>query len=119
MSIAYELINRTKKEKISFCHLAVSTKKEIAGNPVSGSIVSWYLLNNQGDDIQFVSDTYGDWPFSMGVCGDQEGYADQTEWLVTKLIDLGILEDNGIAYQDEDDLDNTYIRAINNVWLNK
>jgi len=51
MSIGYELINQTKKEKISFYHLPVNTKKEIAGNPVSASIVSWYILDNQGDEI--------------------------------------------------------------------
>ena len=119
MSTGYELINQSKKEKISFYHLPVSTKNEIAGNPVSASIVSWYILNNQGDEIQFVSDTHDDWPFSSGVRGDHENYADQTELLITKLISLGILQDNGISYQDEDDPENVYIRAISNVWLNQ
>ncbi len=119
MSTGYELINQTKKEKISFYHLPVSTINEISGNPVSASIVTWYMLNNQGDEIQFVSDTNNDWPFSSGIRGDQENYQDKTDSLITKLINMGILKDNGIAYQDEDDPKNVYIRAISNVWLNQ
>lgn len=119
MSIGYELINQTKKEKISFLHLPVSTRSEIVGNPVSASIISWYMLNNQGDNIQFVSDTHGDWPFLSGEQGDKRKYPDQTELLITKLISLGVLKDNGIAYQDEDDPENIYIREIIHIWLNQ
>ena len=118
MTIGYILINQPKKEKISFYHLPVNTKNEIVGNPVSASIVSWYMLNNQGDQIQFVSDTYNDWPFSSGVRSDQEKYPDQTNVLIDKLINLGILKDKGIDWQDEDDPENVYIREIINIWLN-
>lgn len=119
MSAGYELVNQTKKEKISFFHLPVSTRNEIVGNPVSASIVSWYMLNNQGDNIQFVSDTYEDWPFLSGQRGDQKKYPDQTESLISKLINLGVLKDNGIAYQDEDAPENIYIREISHIWLNQ
>lgn len=117
MGVGYQLINQTKKEKLSFYHLPVNTMREIAGNPVSASLVAWYLLENQGDEIQFVSDTYDDWPFISGSRGDHLKYPDQTERLINKLIDVGILEDNGSDFQDEDDSESIYIRAITNIWL--
>lgn len=36
----FVLINVTKKEKITYLHLPVSTKREIAGNPVSSAITT-------------------------------------------------------------------------------
>lgn len=117
MGISYILVNQTKKEKIDFTHLPVSTLKEIAGNPASSAIVAWYLANNQGDDIQFVSGTYDDWPFKSGKRNDDLNYPDKTEELIATLIDEGILKDVGIRYKDEDDPENIYIREIINVWL--
>ena len=66
MGVGYILVNQTKKQVIWFAKLPVNTMEEIAGNPASASIVTWYLFQNQGDAIQFVSDTYDEWPFSEG-----------------------------------------------------
>ena len=63
MGVEYILINETKKEQITFIHLNGSKKSELAGNAAQSAITTWYLLSNQGDQIQFVSDTYDDWPF--------------------------------------------------------
>lgn len=65
MGVGYELINVTKKERISFSHLPVSSMKEISGNPVSSAITTWYLIKNSGDKIGVVPDQYyeEDWPF--------------------------------------------------------
>lgn len=56
MSAGYELINITKKEKISFSHLPVNAMREITGNPVSSAITTWYLMKNSGDEIGSVPD---------------------------------------------------------------
>ena len=66
MGIEFELVNQTKKELISFCHLNGSKKRELAGGSAQSALVTWYLLQNQGDEIQFVSDSDSDWPFSEG-----------------------------------------------------
>jgi hypothetical protein len=40
MSIGYCLINKTKKEKITYFHLPADTAKELTGNPVTSAITS-------------------------------------------------------------------------------
>lgn len=64
MPVGHILVNYTKGEKIAFEHVSASSEYEIAGNPATTAIVSWYLLQNAGDSFAFVSDTYDDWPFS-------------------------------------------------------
>jgi len=116
MGIEYTLVNQTKKECVSFTHLNGSKMLELAGNSAQSAIVTWYLLNNQGDDIQFVSDTYDDWPFQSGSKNDLFFYLDKTDDLINILIQKGILKDSGNLYVDEDQPDNVYIRDIVNVW---
>ena len=67
MGAEYILINETKKEMVSFAHLNGNKKRELAGNEAQSAMVTLYLLNNQGDQIQFVSDTHNDWPFKKEV----------------------------------------------------
>lgn len=118
MAVEYILVNETKKEWISFRHLNGSTMRELSGNPAQSAIVTWYLLNNPGDQIQFVSDTYDDWPFKTGNRDDICGYLDKTNDLVNTLIEKGILKDNGFTYIDEDEPESVYIRDIMNIWGN-
>ncbi len=117
MGEGYKLVNNTKKEKISFLHLPVNTKKEISGHPVSAALVSWYLVQNQGDSIQFVSDTYDDWPFESGSKDEMHQYKDVTDEIINDLTNVGILRDDGIAWQDEDEPESVYIRALKNIWI--
>lgn len=116
MGVEYILVNQTKKEQVSFAHLNGSKMRELAGNAAQSAIVTWYLLNNQGDEIQFVSDTYNDWPFKSGSRNEAFRYPDKTEELVKTLIENGILEDNGYLHQDEEDPSSIYTRDIKNVW---
>ncbi|WP_144394377.1 hypothetical protein [Pleionea sediminis] len=69
MGVEYILVNETKKEMVCFSHLNGSKMRELAGNAAQSAVVTWYLLNNRGDQIQFVSDTQDDWPFKTG-CRD-------------------------------------------------
>ena len=116
MGVEYILVNETKREMISFAHLNGSKKRELVGNEAQSAIVTWYLLNNQGDQIQFVSDTHADWPFETGCKQEAWSYTDKTDALVRELIEQNVLKDKGFLYQDEDDPDNIYIRNIINVW---
>jgi len=115
MSVGLELVNASRKEIISFAHLPVNTKSEIIRNPVSASIVTWYLAEHQGDEIQFVSDTYDDWPFSLGIKSDLYLFKDVTDKYLNTLISLGVLKDNGFEFQDPDEPNNVYIRAIEHI----
>ncbi|MCX4028621.1 hypothetical protein H0A36_13920 [Endozoicomonas sp. SM1973] len=116
MGVEYILVNETKREMISFNHLNGSKKRELAGNSVQSAIVTWYLLSNQGDQIQFVSDTYSDWPFNIGSRDSVWEYIDKTEELINTLISQGILQDNGMLYVDEDEPESIYVRDIKNIW---
>ncbi|WLQ13547.1 hypothetical protein O5O45_27855 [Hahella aquimaris] len=104
MSVGYEHINQTKKERITFAHLPVSTQNEIVGHPVSATMVCWYLMNNIGDDIQFVSDTYDDWPFRSGQRKDYLAYPDRTDAIIATLVQEGVLQEDGVLYLDKDEM---------------
>lgn len=104
---------------VSFAHLNGNKGRELAGNSAQSSIVTWYLLKNQGDQIQFVSDTNEDWPFGTGTRDKAFSYPDKTEGLVAELIAQGILEDNGFLYIDDEEPNSVYVRDIRNVWSNK
>ena len=116
MGVQYELVNFSKSEKITFAHLNGNKKHELAGNPAQSSIVTWYLLNNQGCDIQFVSDSYDDWPFPSGNRSDLESYRDVTLPIIDELIAHNILKDNGVLFEDEHEPDKVFIKDIVNVW---
>ncbi len=111
MGTTFEIVNYTKKELISFSHLPVSKKKEICGNPVSSAIVSWYLINNRGDNIHFLSE------FEVNTESEHFEYIDVTDQMILELVENGILKDNGMDWVDEDDPKNVYIRAIKNIWM--
>ena len=118
MGVEYFLVNQTKKECIGFQHMDGSKAREIAGNPAQAALVSWYMLKNQGDSIQFASDTNDDWPFSKGSKKDLDDYKDVTSKYIALLIEQGILENSGMLYVDEDDPNNVYVLNLKNVWQN-
>jgi hypothetical protein len=117
MGVQYQLVNMTKRECISFTHMDGTKMKELAGNPAQASIVTWYLLNNQGDNIQFISDTYNEWPFNIGKRGDESGFKDVTMKYIDILIGQKILRNDGMLYVDEEEPDNIYIFNLKNIWL--
>ncbi|WP_163836714.1 hypothetical protein [Spartinivicinus ruber] len=116
MGVEYILVNETKKEMISFSHLNGSKMRELAGNSAQSAIVTWYLLKNQGDQIQFVSDTYDDWPFETGDRNTAFTYPDKTEELVLLLIEQEILKDEGMLHVDNEEPETIYTRNIVNAW---
>lgn len=112
MTVGYSLVNNSKKEQIMFLHLPATTMDEIVNYPVSAFIVDWYRKSNPNDEIEFVSDTYDDWPFKTG---DRTGlieYPDITDSVLSELISLGLVIDNGVAWQDEDEPESVYIRDL-------
>lgn len=109
-------MNFTKKEWLAYQHIPANTACELAGNPISSAITTWYLLYNLGDTISFVSDTYDDWPFTEDSRNDLIYYQEVTDRVISELIDNGILIDEGreIPYKDEPEL---YVRKLRNTWL--
>lgn len=95
-----------------FLHLPVNTMNEITGNKVSAYIVEWYKSRNPCDEIEFVSDTYDDWPFSQGSRDNFQSYNEITEDIVSMLLKEGVIIDNGITWRDEDEPDKIYIRDL-------
>lgn len=116
MSVGYSLVNHSNKEVISFSHVDASSARELAGNEASSAITTWYMLQNAGDRIAFVSDTYDDWPFEHGFKTDLEHYKDVTDAVVSDLINEGILVDEGRFYEDEDEPSNVFVRQLRNGW---
>lgn len=112
MSVGYSLVNYSKKEKIIFLHLPVSTMNEIMENDVSKLIVQFYKGQNSSDEIDLISDTYSDWPFSGGDKSEISDYREITDEIVSTLISKGMIVDQGVEYQDEDEPDSVYIRKL-------
>ena len=117
MGVGYFLVNYSKKEWISFNHIGASKARELAGNPVSAAMTTWYLLHHAGDSVAFVSDTYDDWCFPEGTFDEVSNYRDVTDDVVKSLIEAEILEDSGVEWADDDEPDKIYVRALKNVWL--
>jgi hypothetical protein len=116
MGVGYNLVNFTKKEMVGFIHVSASKKHELAGNPAASAITTWYLLENAGDKISFVSDTNEDWPFPEGSKKDLLLYPDVTDRVIDALIANGILSDQGRNYVDPDEPDTVYERDLCNIW---
>ncbi|HNB51151.1 MAG TPA: hypothetical protein PK530_04380 [Anaerolineales bacterium] len=117
MGVGYFLVNYSKKEIVRFSHIPASTAHELAGNPVSAAIITWYLLKHPGDQIAFVSDTYEDWPFPEGTHDELSTYDEMTDVIVNALITEKILRDEGILWADEDEPERVFIRVLRNMWM--
>jgi hypothetical protein len=117
MGVGYVLVNHTRREVIRYAHLPASKARELAGNPVTAAVTTWYLLHYSNDRVAFVSDTHGDWPFSSGSPADVANYPDVTGRVVQQLVEAGILRDEGIAWADETEPQKVYMRALRNVWM--
>ncbi len=117
MGVGFELVNYTKRERILFMHIPASKKHELAGNPAASAITTWYLLENPGDEISFISDTYDDWPFRGGSRDDLSQYLEVTGQVVDQLMVAGILKDYGKTHIDPDEPDHVYTRDLRNAWM--
>jgi hypothetical protein len=116
VGVWYSLINRTKQECIVFARLPAATAPELAGHPDSAAVTTWYLLQNRGDEIAFVSDEDEDWPFAEGAPDEVTAYREVTDAVVEQLIQAGILRDEGVIRTCEDDPE-VYHRVLRNVWF--
>jgi hypothetical protein len=111
MGVCYDLVNQTKRERITFIHLPANKASELTLHAATAGIVTWYMLHNLGDQISFVSDSHDEWPFPEGSRDDMYTYPDMTEIIVDRLIREGILIDEGkdVFFDDEPDI---YIRRL-------
>ena len=117
MSVGYCLINKSKKEMISYSHLPVNTAKELTGNSVSSAITTWYLIKHSGDEICFVPDQYYEenWPNKDISWKEIDNYKDLTDDIIKELLEMKILADCGVEILDESEPD-IYIRRLKNIW---
>ena len=114
MGPAIVLWNATKREHLSFHHVGASTNREVAGNPASAAIVTWYLAHNVGDQISL-----------QAQCDEREvlnpmyaeavRHPDRVEQVVAELIGAGILKDEGFHFRDDQD-PQAYVRNLRNIW---
>lgn len=115
MSVGYPLVDVTRRERIAFRHLPLSTRCEIAGHPAGAAIVAWYSLDHPGEIIGFVGD-HDDWPFALGRRADEDGYVEVTDRTVAALIAAGVLRNDGLLYVDEDE-PGVFSRRLTHVWM--
>jgi hypothetical protein len=101
MPAIYQLVNATKRETLQYLHLPVSKAREIAANPVTAAMTSWYLLKHQGDVIGFVSEYDLKWPLPIGSWEELKGYKEVTEDVITSMVESEIAKDMGVSYIDD------------------
>lgn len=105
MGQGYVLVNKSKRELISFAHLPASKARELSGNPVTAAMTTWYLLNNIGDQISFIEEEH--------IAND---YCDVTNRLIDNLVASQIIEDHGIEMFDPSEPE-IFIRLLRNIWM--
>ncbi len=115
MGATYILVNLDKEEQISFLHINASKMRELADVSASASITTWYLLNNRGNRITFLSDYESEYHLfgKFYHRSDFYSYKDVTDEIVEQLIKAEVLRDAGILWMDEDD-SNSYVRDLRN-----
>jgi hypothetical protein len=118
MGVWYTLVNFTRREHISFLHVGGFKFSEIVGNPISATLVTYYMLKHAGDQIAFVADTEPVWPFPSGSYDDLAEYTDVTDTLVDELVEYKYLADDGREYlfDDEPDIYTRRLRLFWNEW---
>ena len=114
MGPAIVLWNATKKEHVSFYHVGASTKRELAGNPASAAIVTWYLAKNVGDQISLQAE-HDEREAPNPAYAEAVRHPDRVEDIVAALIDAGILKDEGFHFSDDQD-PQAYVRNLRNIW---
>ena len=115
MGVYYDLVNYTRKEYISFHHIGGKKLSEIAGYPVTATLVTYYLLKYIGNQISFVADTDTQWPFPDGTYADLGSYRDVTDTMVEELVQYGYLADNGKEFLFKNDTE-SYVRRLRQTW---
>jgi hypothetical protein len=117
MGETFFLVNLDKQESIEFSRIPACKMRELAGSTTAASITTWYLLNNRGDRIAFLSEYESEHHLFGHVYPSSTFYAypDITDAVVEQLIKAGILRDAGVLWQDEDD-NSLFFRDLRNIW---
>ncbi len=116
MGTTYQLVNITKKEIIWFTHIGAYKALELAGNPASSAITTWYLLTHLGDQITFVSMAVEIQPLQTGSTRDVDDFTEVTDKVVEELIQNKILLDEGKVFFFDDE-PQIYNRKLRNIWM--
>jgi len=120
VALQYELVNATKRERLSLSALPGRTKHDIAGNPAAAAIVAWYMMEHPRDRITFVTDDIADahpaWPLRGVTRAELERYRDVTVDVITTLVAAGILEERGRGFVETADRGRVVVRDLRNVW---
>jgi hypothetical protein len=101
MPAIYQLVNATKRETVKYSHLPVSKAREIASNPITAAITTWYMLKHQGDVIGFVSEYDLKWPLASGSWEELKEYKEVTEDVIMSMVESEIAKDLGVSYIDD------------------
>ncbi len=87
--------------------ICFSKARELAMNPVTAAITTWYLLSNIGDQISFIEEEH--------VVDD---YHDATDTLIDDLIKRKLIKDDGIEVFDPNEPE-IFIRRLRNTWMDR
>ena len=88
--ICLQLVNATRREKLSFEHLGLGKRWEWTLNAPAAAAATLYLVEHSGDEIAFVGDA-GGWPFRTGSRDDLPAYRDVTREVLVRIADTGAL----------------------------
>jgi hypothetical protein len=96
MGVYFQLVNYSKKERIGYSSVSGMKKFEILRHPVACAMTTYYSLMNAGDNISFIADeAEPTWPFPDGSPEDLAEYKDVTEEIISTLVKLDMVRDEG------------------------
>ena len=113
----YIFVNFDKKQKISFDNINTGTKlRELSGTSISASIITYYLLTNNGDKIAFIDDHETNFTFFGQIYNldDLDNFEDVTKKIIDEPVKQKIIKDNGIIWVDKEE--NLFFHDLVNIW---
>ena len=104
MSVGILIMNCSKKEYVIFNHLPFSTRGEILSSFVATKIITYYFLENMGDDIYLIDDHLDEetWPLKTPY-KETFNYEEVTQRVIDAAEANGVLTNRKKFILDEDD----------------
>tara|TARA_B100000925_G_C22010202_1_gene475888 strand:+ start:5448 stop:5789 length:342 start_codon:yes stop_codon:yes gene_type:complete len=104
MSVSISIVNCSKEEKIDFSHLPFSSKGEILSNFVATKLITFYFLENIGDEIYLIEDdvTEDNWPLDVSM-NTVINFKEVSKNLIDGAEAKGIISNRKKVVIDEDD----------------
>lgn len=90
LQAGYTLVNFDRRERLGFGAARAASVRDLAGNPVTAALVTYYLFQHMGQTISFLPPA-PEPPFTQEQWDQIQHYPDVTPQVMDTLVELGVL----------------------------